>query len=92
MLVADIKDFMKRHRRASIDEIAVRFDCQASAVAGIMDSLAARGLVARLGCGGCGGSAGCAAAGPAVYAWVADGGASDPAGTACATPPPLPVR
>jgi hypothetical protein len=73
MLLADIRDFMRQRRRASIDELAVHFECDASAIAGIMDSLAARGIVARLGCGGCGGSSGCAAAGPAVYAYVADG-------------------
>lgn len=67
MISARIRAYMKSRGRASVEELAAHFDCQPSAIEGIMETLAARGLVALLACGGCGGANGCAFAGPRVY-------------------------
>ncbi len=68
MILADIRNYIKKHGRVSLDDLVARFDVESSAVEGMLEVLKGRGEVLELGCGGCASAAGCSFAGPRVYA------------------------
>ena len=67
MILSDLRRYMKTHERVSLDDLALHFDGEKSAIEGMMEVLIARGEVVVLGCGSCGGAGGCAFAGPKIY-------------------------
>jgi hypothetical protein len=69
MILSDISKYLQARGRASLADIAARFDMDKSAVSGVMASLARRGRVARLDCGACASSGSCSLAGEPVYVW-----------------------
>jgi len=80
MIVSRIRDYLRQRGRASVDEIALHFDSDKSAVEGVMETLARRGAVLQLGCGGCASSGGCSFSGPKVYLSLEGGEAASPSG------------
>jgi len=71
VILSDIRKYMKRHGRASLDDLVARFDGDKAAIEGMMETLKAHGQVVELGCGGCSGAKGCSVAGPIIYACTA---------------------
>lgn len=69
MILSQLRQFIKQRGRVSLDELAIHFDGDKSAIEGMVDVLKTRGIVLELGCGGCGGSKTCSVSGPKIYAW-----------------------
>jgi putative ferrous iron transport protein C len=57
MILADVRDYLRTHRRAALFDLSIRFDTEPEALRGMLDTWIAKGKVARLPegtrCGGC---------------------------------------
>jgi bacterioferritin-associated ferredoxin len=71
VILTDLKAYLVQRRRASIDDIAARFDISADAARGMIEVWIAKGRVRQLNqhlpCGTCGK---CESAQSDVYEWV----------------------
>lgn len=72
MILADLRDYLQSHRRASLIDMANRFDVDPDALRGMLEKWLAKGRVEKLPSSGeCGTSCcKCDAAVTEVYAWV----------------------
>lgn len=74
MSLSRVLDYLRQRRRASVQDLALALDSEASAVRAMLERLAASGRVRRLpGGAACGG--GCSKCDPAaveVYEWTGD--------------------
>ncbi|MDX2223051.1 MAG: FeoC-like transcriptional regulator [Rhodospirillaceae bacterium] len=80
MLLIELKTFLADRKRASLDDLARRFDTDPGALKGMMETWIAKGRVRRLSdrlpCGTCGK---CESAQTDIYEWVGADGCPDPA-------------
>ncbi|MCB2106170.1 MAG: FeoC-like transcriptional regulator [Rhodobacteraceae bacterium] len=71
MLLTDIRDYLKTHKRASLDDIVRHFDVAPDAARGLVETWIAKGKVRclsdRLPCGTCGK---CDSATVDIYEWA----------------------
>jgi len=72
MILSELRDYLRTHRRATLDDMAARFDKDPDALRGMLDEWARKGNVAKVsdaaGCrSACGG---CAVGGPEIHEWT----------------------
>jgi hypothetical protein len=71
MILSEIRDYLRTHRRATLDDMAARFDKPPDALRGMLGKWVAKGKVVKVSDAGacrhaCGG---CAVGGPEIYEW-----------------------
>jgi hypothetical protein len=80
MLLTDVRDYLSARKRASVSDLAERFNVEPSALDGMLAAWVAKGsmrrLRDRLPCGTCGK---CESATTDIYEWVGVEGCPDPA-------------
>jgi hypothetical protein len=70
MILSQVRNYLRHHGRASVRDMAARFDMEAGAIEGMMEILTQRGQVKRLDCTSCASTGSCSmAAGTAIYMW-----------------------
>ncbi len=71
MILADLRNYLAEHRRASLLDMANRFDTDAGAVRGMLATLERKGRVRKLPPGtACRGGCSCNQVAPELYEWV----------------------
>jgi hypothetical protein len=79
VLLIELRDYLSTRKRASIADLAGRFEVEASALEGMLAAWAAKGRIRRLRdrlpCGTCGK---CESATTDIYEWVGVEGCPDP--------------
>ncbi|MEQ8602095.1 MAG: FeoC-like transcriptional regulator [Marivibrio sp.] len=71
MILSELRDYLRTHRRATLDDMAARFDKHPDALRGMLRKWVAKGKVAKVSDAGacrraCGG---CSVGGPEIYEW-----------------------
>lgn len=74
MILSELRDYLKTHRRAALIDLSHRFDAAPDALRGMLERLMAKGQVEKLPqgtpCGG--GCCKCDSATVEIYAWKGD--------------------
>jgi predicted ArsR family transcriptional regulator len=71
MILSNLGAYLKDHKRASMGDLANRFDAEPEALRGMLARLMAKGRVRRLeGAGDCGGCRKCEAFQLEIYEWT----------------------
>ncbi len=80
MLLTELRDYLSTRKRASIADLAQRFEAEPAALEGMLAAWIAKGKVRRLKdslpCGTCGK---CESATTDIYEWIGINGCPDPA-------------
>ncbi|RMG31223.1 MAG: sugar metabolism transcriptional regulator [Gammaproteobacteria bacterium] len=73
MILTELRDYLREHGQASLQDMAVRFDMDASALRGALEHWIRKGKVRRLPPGTpCSGCTSCAPDTVELYAWVGE--------------------
>ncbi len=74
MIISRLSDYLREHRRASLNDMAIGMDATPEALTGMLSVLERKGRVRKLGSGSsCGNSCGkCDPTTVAIYEWVTD--------------------
>ena len=80
MILSDIQDYLKERGRASIGDLATRFDSEPDAIRGMLEQYIRKGRVQRVGysdrmCAGC---TKCAPSQVEIYEWLGRGQSARP--------------
>ena len=71
MILSDLRGYLAEHRRATLSDMAIRFDAEPDALRGMLAHLIAKGRVRKGDAGGC--ASGCCKCAPEsleVYEWT----------------------
>ena len=73
MILSELRDYLKTHRRAALQDMALRFGTDPRALRGMLDKWIAKGRVEKLPSGTpCDGCAHCDPSATEIYEWVAE--------------------
>lgn len=73
MILSEVRNYLCKHKRASIKDIALHFEMDADAVRGLLEKWIKKGKVGRLTAGGTGCGTSCCQCDPLlteIYEWI----------------------
>lgn len=70
MILSDVRGYLAANRRATLADMANRFDADADAIRGMLGHLIAKGRVRRVEGPGCGGCCKCGPESLEIYEWA----------------------
>ena len=75
MILSELRDYLKQHRRASLLDMANRFDTDPEALRGMLEMWVSKGQVVKLPAASCDSGCGkCDSAHMEIYEWVTPAG------------------